>query len=271
MTRALEHQSELTERRALESLHGCCPAGLKSRLGLEWLDVDGVAVSACAADPSILLNRAIGLGHVDADPAQTIAAVAGLYAERSIEDYFLHAYDAVLDEAAVGQLAAAGLHRRRGWMKFVNPAPAPRGVRSALTVERVDRDSAQAFASIVCRAFDLRDASIPLVAALVEDPRWHLFLSRDGDQPAGTGGLFIDGDFGWLDWAATDPAFRCRGSQSAIMSARLALAAERGCTHVFTETGEAVEGDPQHSYSNILRAGFRELVSRANYSPTPAS
>ena len=26
---------------------------------------------------------------------------------------------------------------------------------------------------------------------------------------------------------------------------------------MFTETGEAVEGDPQHSYGNILRAGVR--------------
>jgi hypothetical protein len=37
--------------------------------------------------------------------------------------------------------------------------------------------------------------------------------------------------------------------------------------YIFTETGEAVEGDPQHSYKNILKAGFKESILRQNYSP----
>jgi hypothetical protein len=38
---------------------------------------------------------------------------------------------------------------------------------------------------------------------------------------------------------------------------------------VFAETGEAVPGDPQHSYRNLLRGGFRELTLRQNYLVTP--
>jgi hypothetical protein len=34
---------------------------------------------------------------------------------------------------------------------------------------------------------------------------------------------------------------------------------------MFTETGEAVDGDPQHSYRNILRAGFEQLDVRENF------
>jgi len=33
-----------------------------------------------------------------------------------------------------------------------------------------------------------------------------------------------------------------------------------------TATGEAVAGDPQHSYKNIKRAGFREKYVRENWS-----
>ena len=44
-------------------------------------------------------------------------------------------------------------------------------------------------------------------------------------------------------------------------------AIELGCKRMFTETGEAVEGDPQHSYKNILKAGFTESVLRENYAP----
>ena len=104
-------------------------------------------------------------------------------------------------------------------------------------------------------------------AGLANDDRWYLFVSYEGDTPAGAGSLFIDGNVGWLEWGATDPNFRRRGSQAAIMAARLSLAAEQGCDYVFTETGEAVEGDPQHSYKNILKAGFEESVLRLNYAP----
>ena len=47
-----------------------------------------------------------------------------------------------------------------------------------------------------------------------------------------------------LQQLPTPPAFRRRESQAAIMVARIAKARELGCTHIFRETGEAVEGDP---------------------------
>ena len=199
-----------------------------------------------------------------------IIRIANTFRKRQIDDYFFHLYEDSLSPGCRETISTTGLHRRRGWMKFVNTAPAGRSVNSTLSVEPVTHETAYEFAAIVCTGFGLRGDSAPLIAALAGDDRWRLFLSRDGDRPAGTGGLFVDGSFGWLDWAATLPEFRCRGSQSAIMAARLELAASAGCKAVFTETGEAVEGDPQHSYGNIERAGFKKIGPRSNYSPRPA-
>ena len=107
----------------------------------------------------------------------------------------------------------------------------------------------------------------PLLAGLGGDERWDLFVSYDGDEPAGAGALMVDDGVGWIEWGATSPAFRCRGSQGAIMAARLRKAQQLGCSHVFTETGEAVPGDPQHSYGNIQKAGFVESKLRQNFAP----
>lgn len=93
-------------------------------------------------------------------------------------------------------------------------------------------------------------------------------MSFDGETPAGAGALFVADGVGWTDWAATDPAFRRRGSQTALMAARLRKARELGCRMVATCTGEAVPGEAQSSYRNILRAGFRAAGLRHNYSPT---
>ena len=56
-------------------------------------------------------------------------------------------------------------------------------------------------------------------------------------------------------------------SQGAIMSARIQAAIDAGCTRIFTETGEAVPGDPQHSYRNIERYGFVAGDLRENWRP----
>jgi hypothetical protein len=42
-----------------------------------------------------------------------------------------------------------------------------------------------------------------------------------------------------------------------------------GATVVVTETGETVDGRPEHSYRNILRAGFEPAYVRPNYISAP--
>ena len=92
-------------------------------------------------------------------------------------------------------------------------------------------------------------------------------MSFTGERPAGTGALYVRDGIGYLDWASTHPDFRRRGSQTAILSARLDHAFDAGCKTIVTMTGEAVPEDPQHSYSNILRAGFSEAYLRENWVP----
>ena len=50
-------------------------------------------------------------------------------------------------------------------------------------------------------------------------------------------------------------------------SQRVRFALEQGCTAIHTCTGEAVPGDPQHSYNNIKRCGFRETDLLVNWAP----
>ena len=53
------------------------------------------------------------------------------------------------------------------------------------------------------------------------------------------------------------------------MAHRIAEAGAAGCRHVFSETGEAVPGDPQHSYRNMERLGLQKAGVVDNYVPAP--
>ena len=156
---------------------------------------------------------------------------------------------------------------RRGPGKNLSwPETISRSRKSSHSIELAPPASNQDFGRIICNAFDLGDEAQAWLAELPVHPNWKLFLALIDGQVAGVGGLYIEGNLAWLDFGATAPEFRCRGCQSALLSARLEYAFANGCERAFTCTGVDVAGDPQHSYKNILKAGFRPSVVRENYS-----
>ncbi|NIP37667.1 MAG: GNAT family N-acetyltransferase [Candidatus Dadabacteria bacterium] len=260
--------SEKIEREALVSLHQCCPSGARKEIVLDLVEVADCTIACAVNDPSILLNRALGLGTKQEITAESIERVAEVYRSKSIKNYFMHIYEDSLTDDARELLNGPKFVKKRGWMKFRSYKPEPIESKTALRVEKVGPDKSADFGMVVCRAFGMLDISVPLMAGLANDERWKLYVTYDGDKPAGAGALFICENMGWFEWGATLPEFRRRGSQASIMAARINLAREYGCKYIFTETGEAVEGGPQHSYKNIMRAGYEESIMRQNYAPS---
>jgi len=263
--------SERIQREVLMSMYEHCPAAARTELGLGLEMVADVAVSLAEREPSILINRAQGLGSRQPVTRATIEAVVECYRRHGIERFFLHVRPETLPTDGENWLAQAGLTKARGWMQFLRLAePAP-SARTDLAIERIDGRHADDFARIVCNGFDLGNLSLPYVAAMLDDNRWRCFMSFAAGEPVGVGAVFIDGGLAYLGFGATDPRFRRRGSQGAIMCARIQAALDAGCKHLFTETGEAVEGEQQTSYRNIVRFGFQPMALCENWSPTQVS
>ena len=236
----------------------------------DWalVEIGDAVCSVSSSEPSILVNRVFNLGSERPPTLEQLVAIRELYERANVPRPFLQVLPDNFGANREELLARAGFRRHRAWMKFTRgPGELPTP-QSDLTIRRIGPDRMIDFAAIVAPAFDMTAASQPAIATLADCPDWHPFMSFADDRPAGTGGLFVKDGFGYLDWGATHPDFRRRGSQSAILSARLALAFELGCSTVVTMTGEAVPGDPQHSYSNILRAGFTEAYLRENWIPS---
>jgi GNAT superfamily N-acetyltransferase len=222
---------EEVERHELATLHGAADDALKARLQLQSVTVGGALVSIAGALPpsSIVVNRTIGLGLSGPEDPETIRRIVALYREAGVARYFVHVHPDAQPPGIRDWLLEAGLEKARGWMKFTRGRDAPPPAATDLTIR-------------------------PAVTA-------------DGDEPAGTGGLYVRDGIGFCDFGATAPAFRRRGSQSALLRRRIMDAIDMGCRMIVTETGEEVEGDPQHSYKNILRMGFEEAYVRENYAP----
>ena len=272
----MQHQTiaqaaESIERRALNDFYRAAPDTARAALGLERMEVAGAMLFSARNEPSVLLNRVIGLGVESPVSRSDIARIRAHYQRTGITEYFLHVQPWLQPALAWNWLFEAGLARDRGWTQFVRGRQPPAASNTSLRVECIGRGHAMDFARIAAQGFELSDAAIPALAAMVGLPGWFHYMTFSGDQPAGCAALRIEGEVAWLDWAATRPEFRGRGSQTALLGWRIRKALDAGCHSLFTETGEAVPGDPQHSFRNLVRAGFIATHTRDNFAPCQPS
>lgn len=262
----MTRSTESVEYQALLAWFDAATAGTSTNWSRH---VIGDAVCFLAKEePSILVNRVLGLGSRSAPTIAQMIAIRELYASAGVDRFFLHVLSDVPDLAGAELLAEAGYRKYRGWMKFARGDGPIREAKTDLAIREIDREYAADFASIIGNAFDFDRNFQPAIATLVDAPGWRVFMSFDGNTPAGTGGLFVSNGLGYLDFGATDPAFRRRGSQTALLGARIRTALDAGCNTIVTMTGEAVPGETQHSYRNIEKAGFTASYLRENWIPS---
>jgi hypothetical protein len=268
MNRQSTIRAERAERAALSDIHRSAPADLRTRLGLELRAVDGALVSIAHRSPTILFNRTVGLGLAHPADRETVDRVVERYDRAGLDRYFLQIDPWAAPQDLSDWMCAAGLEPyHRAWAKFERGCePAP-GASTDLQVREIGPEHAEDFGRIAAVGFELEKVWIPALAGLVGRPGWHVYLSFENDRPAGCGALRIHDGVGWLDWAATLPEFRRRGSQGALIARRISDGISLRCEAFATSTGEEVDGDAQHSYHNIERFGFRRTHARANWVP----
>lgn len=266
-------ESEVLERTVLEDIYRAAPAAVAESLGIRPFNSGAAFVGLAAGLPAsgIVLNRTIGLGVAAPSTEASVREIVAAYAAAGVARYFVHLHPDSQPIHLAEWLSAAGLVTARGWQKFERPPVPFAAPPTDLEIRPVGREHGEDFARIACHAFDLGERAVPWLANLPGRPGWHVFMSFAGDVPAGTGAIFVRDGLAWFDFGTTAPAFRRRGSQGALLARRIALAIELGCRKLLTCTGQAVPGDPQHSYRNLLKAGFRETYARGNFTPQPPS
>jgi hypothetical protein len=258
----LEDAAEAVEGAALKSWYDAVASfGAEVRTAR-----DGRVLAACmqgSDDP--MLNRVFELGLSVPATREGVEVLLAWFREHGASRYLVHISPSARPAELREWLLASGLRRHRSWMKFARGRDTVSRPKSSLEVRVAGVEHGDAFARIVRQVFDLPTMTEPLLSRLVGSEGWHVFVSFDADEPAGVGALFVSEGVGWLGFGATKPEFRGRGGQAVVLASRIEAALDLGCRVVITETGEAVPGDKQRSYRNILKAGFRELYLRENF------
>lgn len=239
----------------------------------ERVELEGVRAFAAAAPPSARVATAEVGGVLavrcgawgEAKEVNRILGLSTLEQLDELEPFYGGARFWISVDPATGlagALEARGLRPDYPWQKFERGTE-PLAGRTELSVRKADEP--EHFGRVFAAGYGMPEPGAEWAAGVVGTVGWSCFVAYDGAEPVASGALFASGRTGWLGFAATVPAARGRGAQTAILSARIDRARELGLTLLVTETGVPRPEGPGPSYRNILRAGFRETYVRPNF------
>jgi GNAT superfamily N-acetyltransferase len=233
--------------------------------GLAVMELSGAVATVVSQIDVLAFNRVVGFG-IDAPATEDdLDAFIEFYRAHKVPRFFMHISPDAQPTELAAMLESRRIRHYNNWAKLYRRAePAPE-VECDLRIEQIGADQGDTFATIVDRTFGFPVLADTWVASLVGKPGWRQYVAFDGDLPAAAAALFVHEGTGWLGFAATDPRYRKRGAQSALITRRINDACELGCQWLTTETAEDTPEKRNPSYHNMLRMGFETAYLRPNY------
>lgn len=256
-------KEEIIEAKAFIDMFEVAPAFLVETAELAWMRIgEGCAVSLPAA-PAMGLNRILAVRDRD-DLERAYQWLSGRKGKRYVQ----------IDEASAPAeilqwLKERGMEKQgNGWAKLTLPASSvtllPAGI---VTTRLAGPGDAALFAETMCRGFGFDRGLEPFWAGIVGKPRWNCFIAWLDDIPVATGAMYMDDGYAWLGGGATIAEYRNRGAQAALINARLEAGLSQGVSVFSVETEQPEQGRERGStsYSNLRKAGFRQVYTRQNF------
>lgn len=232
-------------------------------VGVAFRRIDDDAVALMAQHlPVPDFNTAVGLrtGH-----QRRIAPLARWYRDHGVRGH-VQVVPGLCDESICRALARAGYFQSGFHVSLIGepdlPAPTLEG---GITIEPVTAPAVmEDFLDAHAAGWGIPDRAgfKANVRPWLHQPGWSLYLARIDGHPAAAATLYVHDGVGYCADAATDPAFRGRGLQQALLLHRHRQAKTAGVDFVcsgarFLST----------SHCNMERIGMRIQFVRAIWSP----
>jgi hypothetical protein len=181
----------------------------------------------------------------------------------------------------VGPPASPGVDRRisrpgwtpaaeYAWMYCGDLKSVPLAGPAGFTIRTPALSQREDFLITYLQAFEAQPERFPAglrnMMHLFDQPELDFLMAWHGGKPAGVGLMMRCGDTALLCAGAALPEFRERGCHGALLTARIRLAYESGCKHIYSW---AVSGS--RSQTNMERAGLSVVGTTPawRYSPDP--
>ncbi|MBY5533665.1 GNAT family N-acetyltransferase [Rhizobium leguminosarum] len=261
MLHAKSAPEEVIEARAFLDLFMNAPSKLVNDTGFACaLISDGCAISLPAA-PAIGLNRIVGLSTL------SDIQIAFNWLRRKTGRRFLQINEARVSDDIRTWIQNTGLVKEGvGWAKLVRHASVPVSKYTGpLVVRKATIDDASVFGEIMCVGFNFPRGLSSLWSSIVGKHSWTCLVAELEGRVVGTGAMYVLNGHAWLGGGTTLPEFRNLGVQKALIQGRLKEGISRGVCMFAVETAKPELEDPNISFNNLIKAGFKHTYTRTNF------
>lgn len=265
--------NEFIEVEARVNYFLCAPPEFAQPFRLEVKRIGSVWVTIIPKVDHAMFNRILGLGVDEPATESMLDEAIAVFQKAGCKNYRTEV-GALSQPAQYPEwLAVRGFKQgRRDWAKMYRgnePAPA---ISTDLHVKAIGKDQADEYANVLLPAFGITPAYRPLVKGNVGKPGWYHYLAFAGEKPVSTAALFINGEVAWLGFMSTLKTYRNRGGQRVMFARCIEDGLALGCKWFVAETEEDTPDQPNPSYRNMLRSGFKLAYLRRNFTHrSPAS
>ncbi len=264
--KSLSQKLERTEARANADVVGT-HARLEPDSGATWIDVAGTYAMFDGIESPCTQTFGLGLfGEIGNAEMEKLEA---FFIERGAPVF--HEVSPMTDPALMELLNARGykpievtsvMFRE---LELGGPDPGGRKLTPGLKTRIIEEDEAELWAATSAAGWatemeGLADFMLGFGRISARCQGAHPFLAELDGQAVSTGMLFIYDDVCMLAGASTTPEGRNKGAQNALLAARLAFAAERGCS--FAIMGAAPGSQSQ---KNAQKNGFSIAYTRTKW------
>jgi ribosomal protein S18 acetylase RimI-like enzyme len=221
--------------------------------------------------PGSPMNKVAGLGFGGAVDEDDLAEVERAFAERGVP---VQAEVATLADPSVGAMLTRRGYVLQGFENVLGrslPIADPSEIGAGIEVSAGDEATFGTWFDLLVTGFShpdtqgvpsheeiSREALEQPISDMAAGAGFHHYLAHRDGVLAGAAGLRVAAGVAQLCGAATLPAHRRRGVQSALLVSRLADAAAQGCDIAIVTTQPGSK-----SQQNVHRQGFSLLYSRA--------
>ena len=257
--------NEFGEAEAQANSFLCAPPEYVRRTRLEVNRIGSVFVGMIPVLDTPFFNRILGLGVGEPATEAMLDEAITVFKNASCKNYMAQVSPLAQPAQCEEWLVARGFKASRNWAKMYRGDEAAPVIPTDLHLAEIGIDQAEAFADVVTTAFEIPAILRPLMKGVVGKPGWRNFIAFEGEKPASAASLFISGEVGWVGNMGTLKKYRKRGAQGALFARCIQDGLALGCKWFVTETGEDMPEDPNPSYHNMLRSGFKLAYLRRNY------
>ena len=258
--------AEGSEAEFMYQYESMAPQATKASLGIATARIGGGVVLSMRHDVTGYWSKALGFGSAEPVTPELIGRVLEFYRAHSSPGAVIQIAPSMLPSEWDDICVHYGIAPEWPWTKLVCQVNDFQPRQSALRVGPVGRDDAREWASVTLRGFGMPEVGLAdMLVASVENPNFRPFAAWDGDEMVAAANLFIHGEVGSLNSAATLQTHRNQGAQSALLAARAKEAASTGCRWLVAETAKPAKGAVNPSLNNMLRSGLRPQYDRPNW------